>query len=497
MIETAAKPNNTIALGYQGENEARKILLDYPSEWTEEFPGGTVALHVKRAGDGAVYTAAEISDDRAHCTLSWTITTTETSYAGRGEAQLCFIDNGAIVKSQRYSTLVEQSTSTVTPTEPPPDELIAQAVENYIAEHVDAVTVSNHGESGQVLQSDGDGTYSWLTVTDPVVSTDTGMTLVPTRDLNRLANAIRAKTGYEGDMTVATMAEVMEQTDMWTTEEYCLNLAPAAAELTITLSALPLFALSYRQNISKVILPYCGAIQQQAFANSAVASIEAPNVTILAGASCFAGCASLVQAVMPALTTVQATYVFSGCSALVKADYPMCRYINGQMFLNCISLTDVLLPECVNAYNNATNAQSVFNGCRALGEISLPKFQGVMAGAWLDGCWLLEEAIFPKLTQITGNYNFRNCYELKKLYAPECTVWTGTQNFLNCNSLRRMCFYTKPTTISNTLFSGAPVLMDIYVSWSQGEVAGAPWGAPAGCTVHYDTTYDEDGEPIT
>lgn len=495
-MEIIANKKNVICLGIAGENKARQVKFQYPVEWIDDFPNGNFEVHVKRAGDHSIYKAQQIEDDRSNYTLTLTVTSTETSYAGGGEMQLCYIVDEVIVKSERYKTVVEKAITIPTPTEPPADTIIEDAVNDYIEQHVNVITVNNHGENGEILTSNGDGSYTWQNIDSQIVDSDSGSMIVPTRTLNRLARVIRQKTGYEGDMTVETMAEVLEQTDMWTTEEYCLNLAPAAAELTITLSALPLFALSYRQNISKVILPYCGVIQQQAFANSAVASIEAPNVTILAGASCFAGCASLVQAVMPALTTVQATYVFSGCSALVKADYPMCRYINGQMFLNCISLTDVLLPECVNAYNNATNAQSVFNGCRALGEISLPKFQGVMAGAWLDGCWLLEEAIFPKLTQITGNYNFRNCYELKKLYAPECTVWTGTQNFLNCNSLRRMCFYTKPTTISNTLFSGAPVLMDIYVSWSQGEVAGAPWGAPAGCTVHYDTQYDEDGEPI-
>ena len=73
-------------------------------------------------------------------------------------------------------------------------------------------------------------------------------------------------------------------------------------------------------------------------------------------------------------------------------------------------------------------------------------------------------------------------------------TWANN-NFAGCTSLKRLCLYVKPTTLGTTALN-APALEDIYVPWSQGEVAGAPWGAPAGCTVHYNTQYDEDGEPI-
>lgn len=489
------KSASTIDLGYAGENEARVCRLSYPKEWVAEFPQGVIEIHVKRAGDGAVYKAQSVTDDRSTHTVSWVITSVETSYAGCGEAQLCFVDNGAIVKSQRYSTAVAISTSAVTPTDPPPDTLIAQAVNDYIAEHVDVVTVSTHGDDGQILQSNGDGSYSWLTVTDPIIDSDTGNTLVPTRALNRLANAIRSKTGYEGDMTVETMAEVLEQTDMWTTEEYCMDLAPAAAELTMTLGALPGYAFFSRQNISKVVLPYCGRIHNYAFTSSSVSILIAPQVTLINTAA-FNNCASLVEVNFPNVVNFDGTSIFMGCVALRNALFPKCKTVSTIMFSGCYALSSVSLPEMTDLYGNVATADSVFGNCRSLEHIELPKFKGVIRTSWFDACWTLKEAILPKLTQITGNYNFRNCYALEKLYAPECTVWTGTQNFLNCNALRRMCFYTKPTTISNALFSGAPVLQDIYVSWSNGEVAGAPWGAPAGCTVHYDTEFDADGDPI-
>lgn len=495
MIILNASSTSVVSIGFAGENESRGIRFYYPQDWLNEFPNGEIAIHVKRSGDGAVYQAQEVDDDRATRTVIWTITSTETSYSGRGEAQLCWVDSGVVVKSQRYTTNVEMSTAAVTPTDPPPDTIIEQAVEDYLRDYVDVITVSDHGTDGQILQSNGDGSYSWLSVDNTIVDSDTGDTLVPTRTLNRLARIIRQKTGYEGDMSVETMAEVLEQTDMWTTEEYCMNLAPAAAELTITLGAIPNNGIYYRQGLARVNLPYCGRIGSYAFQGSSISILDAPMVTDI-GIAAFISCTNLHLVQLPKLVNIEGINAFNGCIALGRISLPALKTLHNSVFHGCLSLTEIDLPQVEINYGNSDSIDSVFNNCRLLPSVILPKFSGIIRTSWFDNCWLLQEAVFPKLSKITGNYNFRNCYALEKLYAPECTVWNGTQNFLNCNSLRRMCFYTKPTSISNSLFSGAPVLQDIYVSWSNGEVAGAPWGAPAGCTVNYDTEYDEDGEPI-
>ena len=42
-------------------------------------------------------------------------------------------------------------------------------------------------------------------------------------------------------------------------------------------------------------------------------------------------------------------------------------------------------------------------------------------------------------------------------------------------------------SISSSAFNYTNQLTDIYVSWSEGEVWGAPWGA-TNATIHYNTT---------
>ena len=484
---------NVIVLGYAGENEARYVSFVYPEEWVTEFPNGTLEIHVKRAGDGAVYVAEETADDRENRTFTWTITGTDAAYAGNGEAQLCCIDDGKIVKSKQYRTRTEASVGASIVPEPPPPTVVEEAVNAYLDQYVDVITVSDHGEQGQILQSDGDGSYSWLTVTDPTVSTDTGNTLVPTRALNRLANVIREKTHYEGDMTVETMAEVMENTSMWTTEDYCMGIAPAAEELTLNFGTVPAYALYQRQNIAKVNLPYAARINQYAFSGAGVSEVYAPELGLLTMYTFYQNTA-IGTVNFENLTIIDGINNFNSCSSLRTVNFPRLLYMSSSTFQACYSLVNAYLPSLVNTAGLVTTADNVFNACRSLEKIELPKFEGTMRTGWFDGCYNLREAILPKTYALTGNYNFRYCYRLTKIYAPELTNW-GTQTFTSCEDLRRICIYKKPTTLSSTALN-APNLTDIYVPWSQGEVSGAPWGAPAGCTVHYNTVYDADGEPI-
>jgi hypothetical protein len=49
--------------------------------------------------------------------------------------------------------------------------------------------------------------------------------------------------------------------------------------------------------------------------------------------------------------------------------------------------------------------------------------------------------------------------------------------------------------IANNSFQQCNGLLDIYVPWAEGAVANAPWGA-TNATIHYNTTFDENGNPI-
>jgi hypothetical protein len=60
----------------------------------------------------------------------------------------------------------------------------------------------------------------------------------------------------------------------------------------------------------------------------------------------------------------------------------------------------------------------------------------------------------------------------------------------DCAALATVRFLGKPNSINKNAFLNDAALTDIYVPWSEGDVANAPWGA-TNATIHYDWTPSE------
>lgn len=130
----------------------------------------------------------------------------------------------------------------------------------------------------------------------------------------------------------------------------------------------------------------------------------------------------------------------------------------------------------------------------------------------------LEEVYMPTKA-VSLSYTFQNCTKLKNLYGDLSNIITLSANcfdycqsltsmpfmpnlttinnyaFRNCTGLTSFNLYKKAISIHAGAFTGCTNLLDIYVPWSEGEVANAPWGA-TNATIHYNTTYDENHNPI-
>ena len=65
----------------------------------------------------------------------------------------------------------------------------------------------------------------------------------------------------------------------------------------------------------------------------------------------------------------------------------------------------------------------------------------------------------------------------------------------NVASITQIIINSTPSYIDGSAFRRASNLADIYVPWTEGEVERAPWGA-TNATIHYNTTFDENGDPI-
>ena len=128
---------------------------------------------------------------------------------------------------------------------------------------------------------------------------------------------------------------------------------------------------------------------------------------------------------------------------------------------------------------------------------------------------------FPNATEISGNLAFQSG-SMKYIDLPKCEyinnafygcssiiASVGETNILKLPKIKRLgeyAFYgcratnvyfyqTDITSISYRAFYNDTYIQHIYVPWSEGAVANAPWGA-SNATIHYNTVYDSNGEPI-
>ena len=130
-----------------------------------------------------------------------------------------------------------------------------------------------------------------------------------------------------------------------------------------------------------------------------------------------------------------------------------------------------------------------------LRDVYLPNGLTYLSSNTFARCSKLEN-VYGDLTNLIqlSDSVFDACKGLKELpYMPNLTTY-GANAFRNCTSLTEVKIYKKCNVNANT-FTQCDNLLDIYVPWAEGEVANAPWGA-TNATIHYNTTYDENHNPI-
>lgn len=100
-----ACPGHPLLLGRLGENLAREIVfVDEVAAWLSEYPNAAIGLLNQRPGDTQGYPVARavVSGGALH----WTVTNTDLSADGNGRCELVATDNGVVVKSAIYDTII-------------------------------------------------------------------------------------------------------------------------------------------------------------------------------------------------------------------------------------------------------------------------------------------------------------------------------------------------------------------------------------------------------
>ena len=98
------------------------------------------------------------------------------------------------------------------------------------------------------------------------------------------------------------------------------------------------------------------------------------------------------------------------------------------------------------------------------------------------GCSDLTTVNLPNVTRI-GKSAFYACYDLTTVNLPNVTR-IGCDAFSDCSALT-IVDLPNVTSINANAFNGISSTAVINLGAAEGEISGAPWGAPEGVTINY------------
>lgn len=151
---------------------------------------------------------------------------------------------------------------------------------------------------------------------------------------------------------------------------------------------------------------------------------------------------------------------------------------------------------------NYTGSLPSFRNCSSLSYMYFPKVTSLI-GQGLNTTGfsgtLYMNKMTPAITKLSAGSCFNNMPNVTRIILPATITTVAAQAFNSgLSQCADICFLGTPTSLPTNTFVGTntiATIQNIYVPWAEGEVANAPWGA-TNATIHYNTTFDENGDPI-
>lgn len=132
------------------------------------------------------------------------------------------------------------------------------------------------------------------------------------------------------------------------------------------------------------------------------------------------------------------------------------------------------IRNCTYSASNVTFSH-IPDGVTSIGGSAFSRCDGITVHTVPEGVSVLESLVFER------------CYGITYFVIPSSVTTIKTKSLDYCTNLKTITFKGTPATVDAGAFRGCSGVTDIYVPWSEGEVANAPWGA-TNATIHYNHT---------
>lgn len=150
------------------------------------------------------------------------------------------------------------------------------------------------------------------------------------------------------------------------------------------------------------------------------------------------------------------------------------------------------MTEIILANYNGNVAEKCFRNCTALKRVVMPHVKSIAGGAFYSDSSVEEYDI--RYVESLGDIAISGANSVTKPLIFCNEVSFGGKIGLS-GSVREVRICKIPTSMAVNTFAWETV-QDLYVSWSEGEVSGYPWGGTIQ-NIHYNTIFDSEGNIIS
>jgi hypothetical protein len=112
-----ARKNKTLAIGFQGENDAVKVEFDVTG-WSDLYGAGTFIVMNQRPTENYGYPCNITTDGNK---VTWTVSNADVYYQGNGRLQLVYTVNQVVAKSEQFFTRIDNAIGSGPVPDPAPD----------------------------------------------------------------------------------------------------------------------------------------------------------------------------------------------------------------------------------------------------------------------------------------------------------------------------------------------------------------------------------------
>lgn len=218
------------------------------------------------------------------------------------------------------------------------------------------------------------------------------------------------------------------------------------------------YAFSRCNGLESISIPSSATnIGEEAFYQcGALTDITIPSSVANIGANAFYGCTGL--------TRVNIQDLSSWCAVTLESNYSNPLAYAGDLFLNGVRVTDLVIPSGVKSIGNG-----VFLGCRSITRVSIPNGVTSIGFNSFGGCSGVTEITIPSSVKTIADGAFSGCRELTSISIPSAVTSIQDGTFYNCEKLASIELPVSVTSIGNSAFLNCSSLADVYYSGTEEE----------------------------